>query len=262
MGYLNVQELIDQGKWEYSYSKLSQFDECPYSFFLQRIEKDEFDMPLEGVENAYAQVGSLVHSLIDEWAKGKLTAEDLANEYVIRYPEVVTQAFPRFIKNAAQSSYDKCLDYFLNFDEFKGYKILSSEQTVHGTIANRPFIGIIDMILEREEDGHLIVLDHKSKSMSSFKSSQKKMWRQQLLYSTFVHDRYGRWPDECAFNLFKEQKIITKPFTEKDYKEAVKWAGDIMDQIESFEYFDWLTQKEKPDMFCMALCNMREHCQE
>ena len=62
-------------KHVYSYSQLSSFDECPYSFYLQRIE----GVP-ETVSNGFAERGSLVHDLLDQWAKKILTKEDMLHE--------------------------------------------------------------------------------------------------------------------------------------------------------------------------------------
>ena len=56
----------------YSYSQLSSFDECKYGFYLQRIEGIE-----EQSGNAFAERGTLIHDLLDQWAKKILTKEDI-----------------------------------------------------------------------------------------------------------------------------------------------------------------------------------------
>ena len=41
----------------YSYSSLSQYDSCPYSFLMNKIEG------IRGDSNAYAEIGSYGHKL-------------------------------------------------------------------------------------------------------------------------------------------------------------------------------------------------------
>ena len=64
----------------YSYSQLNSFDECKYGFYLQRIEGLE-----EQASNAFAERGSLIHDLLDQWAKKLLTKEQMLEEYERRY---------------------------------------------------------------------------------------------------------------------------------------------------------------------------------
>ena len=244
-------------KHVYSYSQLTSFDECPYSFYLQRIEG------LGQKSNGFAEQGSLIHDLIDQWAKGILKKEDLVPEYVRRYPDEVVTQFPRILaaKGYAEKTYEAGLRYFETFDEFKGLKIIGTETKFKNLICGRPFVGIVDMVAEDEKTGELIVVDHKSKSYKSFTKNEDAMYRQQLIYSQFVYEQYGRWPDMMMFNLFKEEGLrVSRSFTKTDFDDAMAWADGIMTKIENFEMLDWLAQKDEPDFFCQNLCNMRDHC--
>lgn len=256
--------MLPKDPWEFSYSQLTQFEECPYSYYLERISLDPFDQHLTKVDNAFAQYGTLIHSILDEWASGEITKEEMPDEYIDRYSDVVTCAFPRYltIKGYAEKSYNAGLDYLMNFDGFKGYKVLNSEEKFQVTIEGRLFNGIIDLMLEDEQTGKLIVMDHKSKTLSTFRKEESKMYRQQYLYSVYVKEKYGRYPDVLAFNLFKEGGIIKqKDFVKEEYDEVIAWAVDIMEQIENAEMLDYmLGAKDAPDNFCKTLCNMREHC--
>ena len=241
----------------YSYSQLTSFDECPYSFYLRRIEG------LRGKSNGFAEQGSLIHDLIDRWAKGELTKDELPAEYVRRYPEEVVTQFPRLLaaKGYVEMTYEAGLRYFENFDEFEDLKIIGTEEKFETLLCGRPFIGIIDMVAEDKNTGELIVLDHKSKSYRSFLKNEDEMFRQQLIYSQYVYEKYGRWPDLMQFNLFKEDGMrISRPFQKSDFDDALAWANRIMEKIETFEMMDWLDQKPDADFFCQNLCDMRDHC--
>lgn len=251
--------------WIYSYSQLSAFDECPFSFYLERIEKGN-----EKLSNAFAERGSLIHDILDKWAKNELTKPQMLEEYESRYgTEVVTQ-FPRMLaaKGYTEKAYKIGQDYFKNFDEFEGYEIVASEEKfkidlelADGT--TRPFIGIIDMVLRKVDDlnGGLIICDHKSKSWSSFKKAEKSMYRQPLIYAAYVKQKYGEYPKTIMFNLFNEMgDKASKPFTIEDYNEAINWATDCIHQIEEYDLLDWLTSKTEPDFFCESLCASRGSC--
>lgn len=241
----------------YSYSQLTSFDECPYSFYLQRVEH------LPQKSNGFAEQGTLIHELIDLWAKKELTKDQLVSEYIRRYPDEVVTQFPRVLasKGYVEKTYEAGLRYFENFDEFEDFEIIGTETQFKTELCGRPFVGVVDMVARDKATGELIVLDHKSKSLNSFKKNEDEMYKQQLLYSKYVYETYDVWPDVMMFNLFKEDGMrMSRPFSIEAYKEAEHWAGDIMDKIESFEMLDWLAQKSSPDFFCQNLCNMRDHC--
>lgn len=247
--------------WVYSYSQLSSFDECPYGFYLQRIEKEE------QASNAFSEQGSLIHDILDKWAKKELTKEQLPVEYDRRYADEVVTAFPRMLaaKGYTEKAYQLGFDYFTNFDEFAGYKVLAAEEKFKIEIpmadgSTRPFVGIVDMILRDELTDELIICDHKSKSWSAFKKAENEMYRQQLLYATYVKEKYGQWPDKMMFNLFKEGgDKAERPFTLEQYEETMKWAAEAIERIESYDVIDWMEAKEQ-DFFCTEICSVRKSC--
>lgn len=241
----------------YSYSQLSSFAECPYGFFLERIDK----VPKKN--NAFAEQGSLIHDLIDQWAKGRISAELLPQEYERRYPDEVVTSWPRMLasKGYAEKTFLQGLEYFKNFDRFDGYEIIDTEEKFTTKIGGRPFTGIIDMILRDRKTGELIILDHKSKSLSAFRKEEKTIYRQQYMYAQYINEKYDVWPDRLMFNLFKEGGVKKdKPFDKAEFDQTIKWAIDIMEKIETFDVMDWLESKETSDFFCQELCSVRDSC--
>lgn len=250
----------------YSYSQLSSFSECPFSYYLSHIEKPR----PEEAPNAWAEQGTLIHDLLDKWAKGALKKEELADEYVRRYGDEVVTSFPRMMKGYAEKSYQQGLDYFLSFDGFPGYDIVAAEEEykmplklTNGT--TRPFVAYIDLVLRDQETGGLVVLDHKSKSKATFKKERETMYKQQYLYSYFVHEKYGEWPERLQFNLFKEQLMDERNFSEKEFAQTMNWATESILKIEDMDFLEWLeckplTKSGKPDMFCSSICQWRNIC--
>lgn len=246
----------------YSYSQLSSFAECPYSLYLQKIERNP-DM----MQNAFASQGTLIHDLLDLWAKKKLAKEQLIPEYKRRYPLEVTQPWPKMLaaKGYATKAFDIGVDYFDQFDEFQGFEILSTEERFKTEIAGRPFVGIIDMVARNIETDELVVVDHKSKSLSAFKKAEGEMYKQQYLYSKYIFEQMGRYPDVLMFNLFKENGTkMSRKFNEQEYEQALRWAEEQIVKMEEYDFVDWLVTKEvqpgKPDFFCTELCSCRKIC--
>lgn len=249
----------------YSYSQLSSYHECPFSYYLERVALDEYGENLEMEENAFSQVGSIVHELIDDWAKGKIKTERLAFEFEDRYIFGVTCKYPTVLErnNYADKAFAACKAYFENFDGFSDYNIIDTEFRFETQINGRKFVGSIDMILEDKKTGELIILDHKSKSARSFKENADEMYKQQYLYSKAVYERFGRWPDILMFNLFKEGgELYQRKFDKATYDEILKWAEDTIAEIESNEEIDWMMRKENrnKDFFCKNICSARKYC--
>lgn len=251
----------------YSYSQLSSFSECPFGYYLKHIEG------VEDASNGFAEQGSLIHDILDKWAKKKIKKEDMAAEYVRRYPDEVVTSFPRVLtsKGYAEKTYQQGLEYFENFDEFPGFEVISAEEVFDTKLAltdgtTRPFIAIVDLVLRDEFTGGLVVMDHKSKSWATFRKERESMYKQQYLYSYFVHEKYNEWPVQLGFNLFKEGgKLDFQDFSMDKYKEIMEWATNAIHQIESYDVLDWMECKEqktpgKPDLYCAEICSSRRGC--
>lgn len=256
----------------YSYSQLSSFSECPFGYYLKHIEGKE------EASNAFAEFGSLIHSILDKWAKGIITKEEMPEEYMKRYEEVVKTSFPRFLaaKGYTTKAYEMGLEYLTNFDGFPGYEVVSAEEEFDMPLkltdgTSRPFIAYVDLVLRDEFTGGLVVMDHKSKSWAEFRKHRDEMYKQQFLYSYFVHEKYGEWPVTTAFNLFKENgKIDEREFTKEEFEATMQWATDAIHAIESYDVLDWMKCKEQrlnkktgkyePDMFCAEVCGQRRNC--
>ena len=251
----------------FSYSQLSTFSECPFGYYLKHIEG------VEDQSNGFAEQGSLIHSILDKWAKKEIKKADMAAEYARRYPDEVVTAFPRMLtaKGYAEKTYQQGLEYFENFNEFPGFTVVSAEEVFDTEIkltdgTSRPFIAIVDLVLRDNFTDGLVILDHKSKSWATFRKERESMYKQQYLYAYFVHEKYGEWPVQVGFNLFKEGgKLDFQDFSMDKYNEVMQWATDAIHQIEANDVLDWMESKEQkkpgqPDMYCEYICSSRSGC--
>lgn len=242
----------------WSFSRLSSYHQCPYSFYLKYI------LCNKGEVNFFSQYGSLMHTILEKYEKGELSLFDISQYYIDNFCEVVTcDAPPNKYVDIKQSYYDKGLDYLDNIDLIlDNYEILGIEKEVKFNIGGYEMIGYIDLLLRDKETGDIIVLDHKSGSVKFKKngeicSSEKEhvlgFKRQLYLYSIAVIEEYGVKPKYLRWNLFKDRNWLTYEFNDDEFEEAKKWAENTVKSIENETA--WLPNPS--EYFCHNICDMR-----
>lgn len=238
---------------QYSFSKLSTWWQCPYGFYLKYIEHQK------GIGNAFSSYGSFVHELLEKYAKGDAEIWDLPSMYEWEFDVAVPEKFPwnKFVK-LRDTYYQQGLDFLQTFEGYDNYKILGVEQEFTKEIDDWTLSGFIDLLFE-DENGKLIIRDYKSKA--GFKNAEelKKYARQLYLYSTYVKDTYGRFPDELQFLCFRKKQLIKLDFDENAFNEAIEWAKNTVSEIRNaFDY----PPMNRPcdDFYADNLCNHRKTC--
>ncbi len=260
----NFQKVVEFISEIWSYSKLNTFETCPYAYWLNYVAKD----PPINEENAFSQYGSFVHEILEKYFKGELELFELSTEYEDNFDDNILLDFPYCeshgrVIDLCESYHDKGLAYLENFDGLPEYKILGVEEDFVIEILNGEKLrGFIDLILE-DKNGNIIVLDHKSKSKFKSKEEQKHYSFQPVLYSIYVHEKYGKWPDRVVFNMFRQQKYVKIKFTQELLQEALNWVESTISKIYSCEDFlPKFTKKEKEEMlyFCRNICGYKSSC--
>lgn len=238
-------------KERYSFSKLNAFLTCRYGYKYTYLDH------IKGEGNCFSSYGVAVHSLLERYEKGEVELSSLPDVYEWEFDASVPEPFPdsKFCPDMRGLYYRQGLEYFQNFKGYGDFKILDVERSFDVEIDDWIFTGIIDLILE-DTDGGIIIQDHKSKAAFKTKKEQKEYARQLYLYSLYVKKKYGASPKELRFNMFRKQKMIVIPYSEKDQEEAVKWARGVVKEIrECWDYYPTC------DVFYgNNLCNHRSHC--
>ena len=239
----------------YSYSKITHFYDCPYSFY-----KHYFDEEV-GIGAGVSEFGGFMHTIMEKYEKGELKIKDMPSYYIQNYNDNIHSSFelllnPEFSKNFADFYYEKGLKYLVNFKGFTNWKILNVEHEFNINI-NDKFIltGKIDLVA-LDKDGKLLICDHKSKTKFKSKKELKDYSKQLYAYSYPTYLLYNKYPDYLVFNLFSEtgQEII--PFNEEDYKMTMDWLERSVDEIESA--FDFPTNYGT--FYCRNFCAYRKKC--
>lgn len=239
----------------FSFSRLSSYEQCPYQWYKRYIEEDK------GLDNFYAQAGALVHELLERIIKKEITIEDAIVEFGDRYEDECYEDIPTKIKD---NMFEKVVTYFAELDEntLDGYEILGVEKEVHFKVGPYKATGYIDLLL-RDKDGKIVLIDHKSAAYPLAKNGtvlrgKDKTYlerkRQLYLYSKAVKEEYGEFPAIIGWNHFKDQKILTIPFNEKEYNEAIEWAEATVNKIALDKEF--LANKDY--FYCHNLCAYRD----
>lgn len=242
---------------EWSYSRLTTYNQCPYGFYLKYVECNEGD------GNFYGQYGSFIHKILEKYERGELSLFDLTSYYEDNYfKEVTYPAPPNQYSDIGQTYYDKGLDFLENIDlELENYEILGVEKEVNFMVGKYKMKGFIDLLL-KDKYGNIIVLDHKSGSLKIKKNGEvsksdeehfKSFKRQLYLYSIAVINEYGVKPKYLKWNLFKDRNYITIDFDDNELEEAKNWVIDTIHSIEND--IQWLPNPS--DYFCRNICDMR-----
>lgn len=249
--------IVSTMKW--SFSRLNSFDNgCGYEWKRHYIDCEP------SKEGFYSAGGGFAHKILEKYANGKLDVWDLSPYFEEHFAEEVPyDAPPNKYKDIRQDYYDKILDYFDNIDlPIDRYKVIGVEKRVDFMIDKYPFIGFIDLLLQDQADGKLILCDHKSSTIKKLRSGKisksdykhfLEFRRQQYLYAKAIIEEFGEGSvKELWWNMFKDRDWIKIPFDQNEFQEAQDWALDTIHRIENET--EWLP---KPDFwYCNYLCGM------
>ena len=260
-------KILDEIIW--SFSSVNSFETCPKNFYLRRIEH------VSTKNNAFAEWGSYMHSLLEAYFKGEADFFDLSFMYMDGYSDSVVEKFPpnKYV-DLGESYYDAGMEYLNNFEGLDDkYEVIAVEEKCLMEIGKYKFIGFIDLVLRDKTDGRLMIWDHKSKSKFSSKRELSEYLRQLYLYATYVKQKYGEYPKTLSFNMFRAGDIVEVEFNQADCDTAVKWFTDTIDKIYetsvfndkiAVAYYDKMKDINDfkcDDFFCNNLCDTREHCE-
>lgn len=236
----------------WSYSRVSAYDTCPRMFRMTYID----DEPQ--VNNAFAEYGTYVHSILEKYFRGMINFFALARYYKEHYNKSVKTEFPRYgSTDLAASYYNDGLKYFENYEDpfSPDDKVIAVEKRVNMELYGYPFVGIIDLVLKNQKTGEITIVDHKSHNFKS-KKEVAEYAKQLYLYAEIVKREYGEYPTKLAFNAFRNDSVIFLDFETEKLAEAQKWFTDTIKQIYADDEF-----KPKPSrIFCDTICGVRRHC--
>ena len=229
----------------YSYSRLSSYDACPYSYYAtyRLDERDE--------DSQWGALGSHAHDTIELVLKKEMDSSFAADYFYSNMPEL---HFPNMKEGYKERLIGDCLGFFENLpilqSELQFNNVIGIEREFIVDIDGEKLRGFIDAEFKLE-DG-ILNRDWKTSSMSGFSGKElKKKARQLYLYSKSTKEHFGEFPKYLEFYMIKYKKPIRIEFNEKDYQEAIDWALRTIEAINN----DKIWEKVESYFKCKNLCS-------
>ena len=240
----------------YSFSSLSMYEDCPYSYYLK------YKLKLIGETNAHAEIGSYAHDLLSKIVTEQMTVDEALNDCVENFDNYVTAPISEKTKS---NKYIALCEYLSDLDEhlLDKYQVLMAEDKLVWTMCGRNMIGVIDLLLKDKETGENILVDHKSSKhflkangtpLKAQEENLNRYKKQMYLYAYGIQKKIGLKVDKIVWNHFLDGGQLTVlPFVEDDMTATVEWALDVINKIENDKTFEPKMSYAK----CKMLCDYR-----
>lgn len=253
---MNYRHIISDMEW--SYSRLTSFEDCKYRWLLQYVMHKK-----RGDPQFFATYGTFMHEIMEKYLGGELSKDELVPYFLEHYDEEVSGNAPS--QKIADGFFEKALAYLRTID-FPYKNIAATEKKVNFKVGPYNFVGYIDVLAETDSGKGTHIIDHKSHGL--LPRSKRKVptvsdreldsyLRQQYLYSKAIKEELGEFPQTINFNCYRHGRMITEPFDYTAYEETLRWAEETIEKIMREE--DW---NPSPDAFkCNYICDMKDHCE-
>lgn len=247
----------------FSYSSISTYDTCPYSFKLNYIDR------LEGEGNFYSDYGSLTHEVLEQFFRRKLDFYELSPFYNEKFDEFVTHNPPSFHVNGLEKYREAGLTFFDNFNfNIDDYNVVEIESRIDGNIRGTDCTGRPDLVLQRKEDGKYILFDYKTsapfwidKRTGVEKKDNKKIegyLKQMYLYGYMLREFKGIELEQINLWFTRVGKIETFKYDKSKEDEVLDWLEVTVDKIRNDNEFKY---NNSESFFCDNICGVRAHCE-
>ena len=207
----------------YSYSKISSFHNCSWSWYLRYIRG------IEGKNNVYGILGNVIHDCYEEITKGELTIDDAIQTFSEKYYNCIEEGYKFPTENSGDKYYQDIIHSFKSFENFK-YCEMKQELYFEYELCDIKFRGYIDLVLINHKDKTIRILDWKSSSKFSKKDLKSNKVFQLILYSLVIKNTLGE--------EYKDYKVINPVFYMLKYCEVKRKSTGIKSIIERVDFND------------------------
>lgn len=158
-----------QGKRLWSFSKMNEYRNCPYAYYLDRIKK----VPKH--ENIYSILGTLAHDINEKYYLNKISNQEMLDLFEEGLDRIRLSKY-RFSQDPDKNvkmfeKYSSCVRHFYENFQPVNAKVIR-EKEVYTDINGHVFLGYIDQL--HFEDGYLIVTDDKTSSIYDKKKIEEE----------------------------------------------------------------------------------------
>jgi RecB family exonuclease len=215
-----------QGRKIWSYSKLTSFEECAYSYYLQRIKK------VKSKQNIWGLLGGLVHTQCELLIRQETTKENAIKELLSKLDDAELAGIIFPTKQMEENYKQSLIHYFERFElpDVKSFKIEQKEFLELDD--NNVLIGFIDFIIQHHDDS-IEIIDFKTSSKFS-KEDLKKKARQLVIYSEMLKQRYKKITNvKVSYDMLKYAVVRYKDQKRTKTVERHKLVALIQDKIKA-----------------------------
>jgi len=248
----------------FSYSSLTTYETCHYSFKLTYIDK------CERINNFYGQYGTLIHDTMYQYFSDSLDMFELSEYFKNNYNVVVQASAPSYPVGMEDRYKEAGLEFFDNFSFDKElYDIIINEEKLEFEFDEGVmFIAKPDLVLLEKETGKFILYDYKTsapfkidKRNGNETVDNKKLegyYKQMYIY-TYALRNYKFTPvDEIVLWFTRPDRKVAIPWNEYDEEKAINWLHNEVNKIRKDEKFVYNNNNA---YFCNQLCSVRESCE-
>ena len=177
----------------FSASKIKTYEDCPLKFKFQSI------LHIPTPQKSFFQVGTDVHSVLEEMAKLRIQGEaikfGLAKDMLNSSWE--SSNFDSETQEKQEyNKMQKMLEFWFDFEKDNLNETVAVEEWFELDLDGAHFGGFIDR-LDRTPDGDYIVIDYKT-GKSNLSKNKLKEDVQMALYCLAVKDKYGKLPIQAG----------------------------------------------------------------
>jgi hypothetical protein len=246
----------------FSYSSISTYNTCPYSFYLTYIENKP------RINNFFAEYGLLTHQCFEEFFNRRLEAYELSKFYEDNYYVFCQTSPPPYPSGMEENYKNQGKEFFDNFSfDLSKYNIIGIENTLKFKISDKNFSGRPDLILQNKDSGENILVDYKSsivfrknKRTGVRYTDDKKLegyYKQMHLYSYGIRKDLGLQIDKIMIWFTRPEIRHVIDWKKKKEEQTIKWVQQTLEKIFKDEKFKYDNSQE---YFCNNICSVREDC--
>lgn len=202
-----------KGKRLWSFSKMNEYRNCPYAYYLNRIKK----VPKH--ENIYSILGTLAHDINEAYYSNGASKNDMIDLFEEGLDKVRLSKY-RFSSDPDKNvkmfnKYSSCVRHFYENFQPVNAKVIR-EKEVYTDINGHIFLGYIDQL--HFEDGYLIITDDKTSSIYDKKKVEEEKAQLLNYVLSIVQQGYPLEKIKARWNFIKYANVS---YMQKNGKEKI-----------------------------------------
>jgi hypothetical protein len=248
----------------FSYSSLTTYETCPYSFKLTYLDK------CDRIDNFYGQYGNLIHDTMFQYFADNLDTFELSRYFIEKYDSVMLSPPPSYPAGMEEKYKEAGLEFFDNFNFNKeDFTVIINEEKLEFEFDEGVmFVAKPDLVLLKKSTGNFILVDYKTsapfridKRNGNEKVDEKKLegyYKQMYIY-TYALRNYKFTPiDEIVLWFTRPNRKVAIRWNEDSEEKAIAWLHKEVKKIRKDSKFLYNNSNA---YFCNQLCSVRESCE-